>query len=466
MSDDLAYMPATELVDAYRTGRISPVEATRAALDRIAAHDGRVNAYCLVDEDGALAAARGSEARWAKGEPLGPVDGVPTSIKDVLLSRGWPTLRGSKTIDTDQPWDDDAPSVARMRAHGAVFLGKTTTPEFGWKGVTDGPLSGITRNPWNLERTPGGSSGGASAALAAGMGPLAFGTDAGGSIRIPSSFAGVFGLKPSYGRVPAYPASPFGTLAHVGPMARSVADAALMLTVITEPDTRDWLALPYDERDYRDGLGDGVEGLRIAFSPSLGYVRVDPEVAETAAAAARVFADLGAHVDEVDPGFADPATHFHALAWAGMARALGGLAPGKLALVDPGLAQLIEAGRAVTLDDYMAAIEARAALGAHMRAFHERHDLLLTPTLPIAAFQVGRFMPEGDDARRWIDWLRFTFPFNMTQQPAASIPCGFTKDGLPVGLQIVGPMYDDALVLRAARAYETARPFADRRPAL
>ncbi len=287
MSDDLAYASASELVAAYRAGRVSPLEATRAALDRIAAHDGRVNAYCLVDEDGALAAARESEARWARGEPRGLVDGVPTSIKDVLLSRGWPTLRGSKTIDADQAWDEDAPSVARMRAHGAVFLGKTTTPEIGWKGVTDSPLCGITRNPWNLERTPGGSSGGASAALAAGMGPLAFGSDAGGSIRIPACFAGVFGLKPSYGRVPAYPASPFASLAHVGPMARSVADAALMLTVIAEPDTRDWLALPYDARDYRDGLDDGVAGLRVAFSPTLGYVRVDPEIAEAVAAAAR-----------------------------------------------------------------------------------------------------------------------------------------------------------------------------------
>ncbi len=466
MSYDVAFMSATELVEAYRAKRLSPVEATDAALDRIAAHDGAINAFVLVDGDRAMSSARQSEARWIEGEPRGLVDGVPTSIKDLLLSKGWPTLRGSRAVDPDQAWDEDAPAVARMREHGAVFLGKTTTPEFGWKGVTDGPLSGITRNPWNLERTPGGSSGGASAALAAGMGPLAFGTDAGGSIRIPAGFTGVFGLKPSYGRVPAYPPSPFSTLAQVGPMTRAVVDAALMLTVISEPDTRDGLALPYDRRDYRDGLDDGVAGLKVAFSSTLGYAETDREVVELVAAAAHVFADLGATVEEADPGFDNPIAAMKTLAWAGLAHGLGKIVPDESPLLDPGLARLIDEGRKIGLSDYLDAVAARTALGAHMTRFHRKYDLLLTPTLPIPAFPVGRFMPEGDDPRAWIDWTPFTFPFNMTRQPAASIPCGFAGDGLPVGLQIVGPMYRDALVLRAVRAFETAWPFADRKPPL
>ena len=237
MSDDLAFLPATGLIAAYADKRISPVEATQAALDRIDAHNERLNAFCLVDREGALAAARRSEARWARGEPAGLVDGVPVSVKDLVLTRGWPTLRGSKTIDPDQAWDEDAPAVARLREHGAVLLGKTTTCEFGWKGVTDSPLTGVTRNPWDPECTPGGSSGGSAAAVAAGMGPLAIGTDGGGSVRIPCSFSGLVGLKPSFGRVPIYPPSVFGTLSHLGPIARTVPYAALMLSAM------DWLQL-------------------------------------------------------------------------------------------------------------------------------------------------------------------------------------------------------------------------------
>ncbi|MDH3596510.1 MAG: amidase family protein, partial [Rhodospirillales bacterium] len=246
MTNDPALLTATELLTRFRAGSLSPVEVTEAALARIEAHDTALNAFCLVDAEQALAEARRSEERWRIGAPKGRLDGVPASIKDLLLTKGWPTLRGSKALDPDQPWDEDAPAVARLREHGAVLLGKTTTPEFGWKGVTDSPLTGVTRNPWDPSRTPGGSSGGAAAAVATGMGALAIGTDGGGSIRIPAGFTGIFGLKPSFGRVPAYPLSPFGTVAHLGPMTRSVADAALMLTVLAEPDPRDWYALPVD----------------------------------------------------------------------------------------------------------------------------------------------------------------------------------------------------------------------------
>src|SRR6185437_2384632 len=235
----------------------------------------RLNAFCVVDADRALRAARESEARWMRGTPVGLLDGVPVSIKDLLLTTGWPTLRGSRTVDADQTWNEDAPAVARLREHRAILLGKTTTPEFGWKAVTDSALTGITRNPWSPGKTPGGSSGGAAVAVATGMGALAVGTDGGGSIRIPAGFTGIFGLKPSFGRVPAWPLSLFGTVSHVGPMTRSVEDAALVLDVISKPDVRDWFALPYDERDYRDGLDDGVDGLRIAFAPTLGGAKVD-----------------------------------------------------------------------------------------------------------------------------------------------------------------------------------------------
>ena len=466
MSEDLAFLSASELVERYRAGTLSPVEATRAVLDRIERLNGRLNAYCLVDEDGAMAAARESEGRWRKGEPRGLVDGVPTSIKDLVLTRGWPTLRGSKTVDPEQPWDEDAPATARLREHGAVLLGKTTTPEFGWKGVTDSPLTGITRNPWNLDRTPGGSSGGAAAHVAAGMGQLAVGTDGGGSVRIPAAFSGIVGLKPSFGRVPAFPLSPFGTLSHVGPMARTVADAALMLTVLAGGDARDWHALPRHRNgtDYRRGLDDGVAGLKVAFSPTLGYARVDPEVAALTAAAARAFEDLGARVEEIDPGFENPEDVFRLHWYAGAANGLRALSPEQMALVEEPLVRIVEKGRGMALLDYLDAVNRRGALGVHMKLFHERFDLLLTPALAVPAFAVGQLTPDGGD--EWMSWTPFSYPFNLTQQPALSVPCGFTAEGLPVGLQIVGPMHGDRLVLRAGKAYEAAHPTTDRRPPL
>ena len=458
MPADLCSLTGIELLEKYRAREISPVEATRAILERIERLDPVLNAYCLVDAGAALASARESEARWMKGSPLGPLDGVPVSIKDLILTRGWPTLRGSKTIDPKGPWDDDAPAVARLREAGAVLLGKTTTPEFGWKGVTDSPLTGVTRNPWNPEKTPGGSSGGAAAAVASGMGPLAVGTDGGGSIRIPCGFTGLFGIKPTFGRVPAWPPSPMGTVAHVGPIARSVADAALMLGVISQPDARDWLALPYDARDWREGLDEGVRGLRIAYSPDLGYAKVDREVAALVSKAVRTFEDLGAKIEERDPGFADPQQVFSHHWFPGAAYVVRRVPAKKRALMDKGLLDIARRGERITALEHFEAAQKRNELGLAMSRFHERYDLLLTPTLPLAAFDAGREAPGG--TKRWVNWTPFTFPFNLTQQPAASIPCGLTKAGLPVGLQIVGPKYADARVLRAARAFERTHPIA------
>src|SRR5215813_5619197 len=272
-------LSATALVQHYRAKTLSPVEVAKAVLARMRQLQPSLNAFLLIDEEAALKAAHAAEVRWMKGAPLGLVDGVPTSVKDVMIARGWPTLRGSKSVPRDPPWDEDAPMVARLREAGAVLLGKTTTPEFGWKAIGDSPLTGISRNPWNRERTPGGSSAGAAIGAATGMGPLHLGSDGGGSIRIPSAFCGVFGIKPTYGLVASSPPSPFAAVAHTGPMTRTVADAALMLSVIAAWDARDPYALPAAKRDYRGGLDGGLKGLRCAYSPTLGYAKVDAEVA-------------------------------------------------------------------------------------------------------------------------------------------------------------------------------------------
>ncbi|MBB5158164.1 amidase [Saccharopolyspora phatthalungensis] len=458
-----ADLTATELLTGYAAGELSPVEATEAALRRIADADSAVNAYCLVDADRALEQARASEQRWQRGAPAGRLDGVPTSIKDIFLTQHWPTLRGSRTIDPHQQWSVDAPSVARLREHNAVFVGKTTTPELAWKGVTDSPLHGITRNPWDPTRTAGGSSGGAAAAVALGMAPLAIGTDGGGSVRIPAAFCGIVALKATYGRIPHYPASPYGTLAHAGPMTTTVTETALMLDVLSEPDSRDWSALQPPRESFRDGLNSGVQGLRIALSIDLGFgTYVDPEVARAVTAAAQVFEELGAVVEQVDPGITDPVEDFHVLWFAGAAKSVEHLTADQRELLDPGLHEICRQGLTYSAQDYLEATNTRMLLGQRMGAFHQAYDLLLTPTVPIPAFEAGREVPAGSPSPRWTSWTPFTYPFNMTQQPAASIPCGHTADGLPIGLQLVGPRHADAKILRAARAYEQTNPW--RRP--
>ncbi|MHA1554522.1 MAG: amidase, partial [Alphaproteobacteria bacterium] len=420
MTNQLCYLSAHEILAAYRTKSLSPVEVTEAVLHRIDALNPDLNCFCVVDPESALAQARESEARWTRGEPQGLLDGVPVSIKDLVLAKGWPTLKGSRTIDPNQAWDEDGPATARLREHGAVILGKTTTPEFGCKGVTENPLTGITRNPWNLEKTPGGSSGGGTAALAAGMGPLAVGSDGGGSIRVPASFCGVYGIKASFGVVPAYPGQPppLRTLSHVGPMARSVADATLMLAVISQNDYRDWLAMRDGPRDYRAILDDGVEGLRVAYSADLGFARVHPEVAELVAAAAQVFEELGANVEARDPGFEDQIdiwmTHFRAAG----PLLLDLLSEEQKKLLDPDLRIRWAPEATPSLTEFFAAAAAREALGQHMARFHQDYDLLLTPVASAPPFDVGLVGPEGYGPDPHTSWIPFTPPFNLTHQPA------------------------------------------------
>lgn len=459
-----ADLTATELLAAFRTGDLSPVEATKAVLERILRLDAQVNAFCLIDAAGALDAARASEQRWQRGEPQGRIDGVPVSVKDLFFTHTHPTLRGSYSIDPAGPWDVDAPAVARVRAHGGVIVGKTTTPELGWKGVTDSPLTGATGNPWDPSRTSGGSSGGSAAAVALGMGPLSLGTDGGGSVRIPAGFTGTTTIKPTYGRAPLYPASPFGTLAHAGPMTRTAADAALLLDVMAEPDSRDpWALAPTAAAVER--LSDSMAGLRIAVSPALGHATVERGVGAAFAAAVDVFAALGARVEEAEPGFADPIAAFETLWFAGAAKCIEHLGPDERAQLDPGLLAVAEQGARSSALDYLGAMAVRNELGILMGEFHSRYDLLLTPTLPITAFEKGVEVPPGWAHERWTTWTPFTYPFNMTQQPAASVPCGFVA-GLPVGLQIVGPRHADGAVLAAAHAFQQATDWHLRRPPL
>ncbi len=459
MSDDILSLSAATLIEHYRSGQLSPVEVTQAALDRIAHLQPVYNAFVVVDPESALASAAASEARWKSGRPLGLVDGLPTTVKDLLLCKGWPTRRGSLTVNPDQPWDEDSASVARMREQGAVFLGKTTTPEFGWKGVTDSPLSGLTVNPWNTRMTPGGSSGGAAVAAAFGMGAMHVATDGGGSIRIPAGFCGLFGFKPTFGVVPVHPHPPPLTLWHQGPIARTVHDAALMMTVISGAEPRDFYAGPTLGIDYRNGLDAGIAGMRIAYSRTLGYARVDPEVAACVDRAVAMLASLGAHVDEIDLALDDPIEIMQPLWSVALAIGVDPMTEAQRALLDPPLLELAKPGFGLSALEYRAIERQRETLGRRMNLLHRDYDLLVTPQLATTAFEANHEVPPGSDLKRWWEWSPFTYPFNLTQQPAASVPCGFASNGLPVAMQLVGARFAERTVLRAARAYETACPF-------
>ncbi len=464
--EDVAFLSIGDLLKRYRAKALSPVEVTEIVLARIRMWNPRINAFCMVDETAAMAAARASERRWRNNRPAGALDGVPISVKDTLPIRGYPTRRGSR-LTGEAPAAENAPVVDRVLEQGAVIVGVTTTPEFGVGPVTISPLTGITRNPWDPSKGSGGSSGGAAAATAAGLGYAALGTDAGGSIRTPSSLCGVVGFKPSGGRVPVHPPSFAGALATPGPITRNVRDAALMHTITTRPDIRDVDGLPADYSDYTDGLDKGVKGLRIAYSATLGFApRVEPEVARIAADAVRNFSKAGARVTAADPGFADPHDLFVALFHAGAAYTLRDVDAERLKLLGTIMQEAFAAGQKVSLRDYLEIQEARRALALRMARFHERFDLLVTPTLATAAFDAERVKPKSFDAfPNMRCWTVFCYPFNLTTQPAISVPCGFTAAGLPVGLQIVGPRFADAAVLRAARAFERFYRI-DGRPAL
>lgn len=458
-------LTASDLLAGYRSKAFSPVEVMKAVLARIDALDSRINAFCLVDADTAFARAKESESRWRAGAPMGSLDGVPVSIKDLLLTRGWPTLWGSLTAD-NTPGQIDAPAVARLREAGAVLFGKTNTPEFGHKGSTESRRHGITRNPWDLTRTPGGSSGGSSAALAAGMGPLALASDGGGSARTPANFAGVVGLKPSHGRIPVFPASTWGHLTTPGMMARSVEDVARMMTVASRPDVRDPFARPDNNQDYLADLNGRVKGLRIALSMTLGHGRVDSEIESIVRRAAVRFVELGATVAEADPDVPDPFPIFRGYLFAGVAFSISLIPAEKHSLLEPLVRQIAETGRDLPATDYVRTVRDAADFARAMQLFHQDHDLLVTPTNSVAAFPVGRTGPEDDSKGPWANWSPALFPLNLSGQPGISVPCGHTASGLPVGLQIVAARGRDDLVLRAAKAFESTTGLMNQRASI
>ncbi|MCC5857084.1 MAG: amidase [Ectothiorhodospiraceae bacterium] len=465
MPRDIAFLSAEDLRIRYATGELDPGMVVEDALGRAERLEGKLNAFRLIDEEGALRDAAASTKRWRRGRPLSKLDGVPVSIKDIVAVKGTATLCGSLTTNPDAISTEDCPAAARLREAGAILVGKTHTSEFGWKGITDSPLHGTTRNPWNPEHSPGGSSGGAGAAVAAGIGPLAHGTDAGGSIRIPSSYCGLYGIKPTFGRVPHSPnESPFCTLSSGGPIARSVRDAARMLTILSQPDPRDWYAAAPQGIDFEQGLDSGIPGLRIAYSPALGGIRADAEVESLVSAAVRKLETLGATVDEVGPVF-DPLRPVFEDYWkATFAYLLKGIPEEKRALLDPGLRQLGEEGMTVGLDSYHQAVTARVRLGVRMERFHQQYDLLVTPTMPTTAPRAD-VVYHSAEYDRWEHAVPYTVPFNLTGQPAASIPVGLASNGLPVGMQLVAARFQELKILRASRAFEQMAPFTMKPPA-
>lgn len=450
-TQEIEQLTAVELLQLFAAKRLSPVDVTKNCLARIDQLNPHVNAYCHVDSAGALEQAKASEARWHRGEPLSKIDGVPCSIKDLILTRGMPTRRGSRTTSGNDSQNCDAPVSSRLRSAGAVILGKTTTCEFGWKGVTDSPLTGITRNPWDLSRTPGGSSGGTAVAAALNLGVLHVGSDAGGSVRIPAGFTGTFGFKPSFGLIPQWPSSAMGSLSHLGPITRTVMDSVLMTEEMSGLDQRDFYSVDLRQRHFSEDLKLGVKGLRIAYSPNLGYAKVEREIQSKVEITAQRLADEGAVVELVESCFPDPTAHFRTLWYAGAANAMAKLDDDSRALVDKGLLEIAESGREVDIIEYLRSIDERIQLAEQMRKFHLDWDLLLTPTLPISAFPVGSNVPPNWHSDDWLSWSPFCHPFNMTQQPAASVPVGETSNNLPIGVQIVGPKFRDDLVLRAAQ---------------
>jgi Asp-tRNA(Asn)/Glu-tRNA(Gln) amidotransferase A subunit family amidase len=465
-ADELCWLPATTLARMIRKKQVSPVEVVNALLARIDKVNPALNAFVTLADEQARRDARAAERALTKrGATLGALHGVPFAVKDLVITKGVRTTFGTPIYRDNIP-TEDAPIVARLKAAGGIMLGKTNTPTMGWIGATHNLLFGVTRNPWALDRTPGGSSGGASAAAAAGLAPLHVGTDGGGSIRIPASCTGIFGFKASYGRIPTYPVSGAWSLSHVGPMTRTVADAALMLQVCAGPDERDQYSLPAERVDYTRALSGPLKGWRVAWTDDLGFAdTVDPEVAAVCARAARAFRELGCRVEEVTPRWPSPFDAWMETFGGGIAARMAPYLD-RRAEIDPGLLRIIEATLRNPPTKYVQAWFDRLAWWQHPRAFFEKYDLLLTPTIACPPFRTGLDNPTEIAGRPAVPyaWIPFTYPFNLTGQPAASVPCGFTGAGLPVGLQIVGRRHADTAVLRAAAAFERLRPWSQHRP--
>ena len=471
---DICGMDAVALTRAIHERALSPVEVVEAALERMEKVEPEVHAFCTPTPDLARVDAKRLEADIAAGREVGPLAGVPVGIKDLVATKGVKTVNGSWAYIDFVPDEDDI-VVERLKAAGAISLGKTNVPEFGYSGVGHNPVFETTRNPWNTDLTSGGSSAGSAAAVSTGMCPFAIASDGGGSIRIPASFCGLFGMKASMGRVPLYPGtkderypgiSSWESLEHIGPISRTVADGALMLSVIAGPDPRDRFSLPRADFDWMETLEGDIRGLRVAYSADWGYAAVDPRVREVVGRAVRVFEEeLGCTVSEADPGWEDPYQAF----WGTVLnetdlRGMRAMAEQLGDRMSPHLREALM--HDWTAEDFTDALMGRKAVCNTMARFMADYDLLLTPTLAVPPFEVGIQGPEEIDGRAVepVYWISFTFPLNFTGQPAATVPAGFTDDGLPVGLQIIGRHLDDPTVLRASAAFEAAAPWAHRRP--
>jgi aspartyl-tRNA(Asn)/glutamyl-tRNA(Gln) amidotransferase subunit A len=468
---EIQQLSGTEHARLIREGAFAPTDAVDAALSRIEELNPTLNAFCVVAEEQAKTAAREADRAVDNDESLGPLHGVPVGIKDLIVTEGIRTTFGSQMYDDFVP-ERDSVVVKRIKDAGGIILGKTNVPEFGYQGITDNPIYGQTHNPWDTDRTPGGSSGGSGAAVATGMVPLALGSDGGGSVRIPSSFCGLYGMKASFGRVPVFPehrdpdvpgGNGWESVEHIGPMTRTVEDSALLMDVMAGPHHMDRHSLPDDGTDFLSAVSNpNVHGLQIAYSQDWGYAAVDPQVREITAAAVETFEDLGCTVTEADPGFDDPVDAFTATVANDTDLSALRAAHERGDLSEDVLIDILETEWSA--EDFTNAKRQRQALNIALRRFMDDYDLVVTPTLAVPPFDIDSPGPTTIEGREvpLFHWLSFTFPINMTGHPAATVPAGWTDDGLPIGLQIIGPHLADATVIEASAAYEAATPWQDR----
>jgi aspartyl-tRNA(Asn)/glutamyl-tRNA(Gln) amidotransferase subunit A len=446
----LTRLSAYELEQAYRARSVSPVEVMTAVLNAVNARK-EYNAFCCVDAERAMQAARSSQQRWQAGQPLSAFDGVPVSIKDNVGVEGMPTRFGSLASDEAKAFIPDSPSVARLREAGALLFGKTTLPDFAHKITTDSPLTGTTSNPWNSRHTPGGSSGGAAAAIASGIGPIAIGTDGGGSIRIPAAFCGNFGFKPSFGRVPHYPRGAFGLLSHVGPMTRTVRDAAAIMNILVKPDVRDGYALPFEDTDYSQAMTPRADGLRVACSIDLGLDRaVASELQQVVRRSSQFLEKLGAQVEEASPPAMQECIDVHRVLWATFCERLAASLGDKVQKLDPSLTNLVEAGKNLPREAFIDSLIRRGELGRQVGEFFSKHDVLLCPVHPTTAPALSEIDASFTPYPVFTQWC------NQVGLPAASVNCGVGANGLPLAVQVVGPRFADKTVLRVSQMLESA----------
>ena len=463
MPNDFTFMSAHEIGHLIKTRQVSPVQVTECVLRDVQEAQQTLNAFVTITAELAMDAARSAEKAILSGDDQGLLTGIPLSIKDLTAVKGVRFTSGSRTL-ADFVAPNDSPASERVKAHGAVIVGKTTTTEFGCKGSSSSPLTGLTRNPWDLAKTSGGSSSGAAASVAAGLTPFALGTDGGGSIRIPSSFCGLFGIKAHFGRVPVFPAAATPTLAHVGPIARTVRDAALLLTAVSGYDARDPASVAERVPDYLGACSRSPEGLRIAWSPTLGYARPTREVTDIAADAACAFEGMGCTVELVEKVFDDPIDLWMAEFYAGVGTRLKKTLAEQREIIDPAVVAVLENALGNTIDEYYGRVFARYEFREKVRQFFDRYDLLLTPTTPTVAFDIDRDVPVELDDANIVSWVAYTYPINLCGFPAASIPCGFSQTGLPVGLHVIAGPLRETDIFRAAAAFEAARPWTQVKP--